>query len=94
MKREQNLLDRFDQLSSIEPSENWDRQLMNRVQLSGRRSHKDYSGRLVLYVILLLLAFNIFSFSKSWMNEQSLQSSNNLRNIASDYLISTNSSKF
>jgi len=90
----QNLFDQFDHLSSIEPSDNWDKELMKRVELSGKRSYKDHSGRLVIFVILLLLAFNIFSFSKSWMSEQSLQSSNNLQNIASDYLISTNSSKF
>jgi hypothetical protein len=94
MKRKPYLYEQFDQLTSIEPSINWDKELMKRVQQSGRISPRDHSGRLVIVAILLLLAFNIFSFSKSWMNEQSLQSSNNLRNIASDYFISTNSSKF
>lgn len=94
MKKDLNLLEKFDLLVPIEPSDNWDRKFHQRLQRSERKPAVDSGSRLMIFAILLLLAFNLFSFSNNWLKERSLQSSNNMRNIASDYLISTNSSKF
>ena len=94
MKKEVNLIEHFDHLNSIEPSAEWNKKLIHRLDES-RRKKQDFSGsRWVLYAIFLLLAFNLVSFSKSWLNERSQLEAANMRNIASDYLITSNSSKF
>ena len=94
MKRERDLLDKFEHLPSIEPSADWNRELMSRIDQSGASVHDHSVRKLVLFAILILLAVNIFSLSKSWLNERSLQNNDNLKEIAAEYMITTNSSKF
>ena len=87
-------LEFFDLLMPIEPSVNWEGKLQQRIQRSEHRPIEYSGSRMLVLTILILLAFNLFSFSKNWLNERSLQSNKNMRNIAAEYLISTNSSKF
>ncbi len=86
MKKEVNLFEQFERLNSIEPSAEWNERLLRRLDEKG--SKKPVSGgRWVLYAIFLLLAINLLTVSKSWLNERSQQNAANLRNIASEYLI-------
>lgn len=94
MIKDNNLLEKLDHLDSIEPSAEWTDRLMYRMDQIDMKSTGLPGSKLVLYAILLLLLVNIISFSKSWLNERSHQNSVNMKNIASEYLISTNSSKY
>jgi len=89
-----NLIDKFDQLDSIDPSAGWDEKLLSKIN-QPRYKRADYSGtRLIFFAALILLVFNLFSISKNWINERSERNRTNLKYIASEYLITTNSSKF
>lgn len=89
-----NLIEKFDQLDSVEPSAGWEEKVLLKIN-GPRKKDKDFSGiRLFFLAMILLLAFNIFSISKSWLNERTQQNRTNLMCIASEYLITTNSSKF
>jgi hypothetical protein len=94
MIKDNNLLEKFEQLDSIEPSTEWTDRLMYRMDQIDKKPAVLPGSKMVLYAILLLLLVNIISFSKSWLNERSQQNSLNMKNIASEYLISTNSSKY
>ena len=94
MKNTIDLLERFEEMKSIEPSAEWNEKLLFRISLPGAKQDKNSGNRLVLLAIFLILAINVFSLSKSWLQERSLQNDSSLRVIASEYLISTNSSKF
>lgn len=94
MKKEVNLFEHFERLNSIEPSAEWNEKLLHRIEETSTKK-LDFSGsRWALYTIFLLLAINLLSFSKSWLNERSQLNAANMRNIASEYLITSNSSKF
>lgn len=89
-----NLIEKFDQLDSIDPSVGWDEKLWTKINRPGNKN-ADLSGTRLLFVaILILLVFNLFSISKNWMDERSQLNKTSLRSIASEYLITTNSSKF
>ena len=94
MEKGTNLLEQFDKLPTIEPSGEWGEQLLTRINQSGTKSHEILSLRLVYLAVVLPLAVNIFSLTRSWINERSQQESMNLKTLASEYLISTDSSKF
>ncbi len=94
MKKEENLISQFDHLNSIEPTAEWNEQLLRRLNQAGQKSKRLSGNRLALLAIILLFAINVYSLSKSWLNERSQENSNGLRSIANEYLISTNSSKF
>jgi hypothetical protein len=94
MKKEVDLFEQFDSLNAIEPSAEWNEHLMMRLNGPGTKKN-DYSGsKWVLYAIFLLLAINMVSITTSWLNERSQQNALNMRSIATEYLISSNSSKF
>ena len=94
MKNRIDLLERFEHMKSIEPTAEWNEKIMFRINQSDAKKDKNFGSRLVLFAIFLLLAINVFSVSKSWLQERSQQNTTNLKDIASEYLISTNSSKF
>lgn len=94
MKNRIDLLEQFEHLPSIEPSAEWNEKVMSRISQPGANQDKNSGSRLVLFAILLLLAINVFSLTRSWLQDKSQQDGSNLRVIASEYLISTNSSKF
>jgi hypothetical protein len=94
MKKEVNLLEQFDRLNSIEPSAEWNKHLLHRLDETSLIK-PDFSGRRWIFVaIFLLLTINLVAFSKSWLNERSQLNAANMKNIASEYLITSNSSKF
>ena len=94
MKNKIDLLERFEHLKSIEPSAEWNEKIMLRINQPDAKKDSNTGSMLVVFAIFLLLAINVFSVTKSWLNERSQQNGTNLRAIASEYLITTNSSKF
>ena len=94
MKKGINLLEQFDQLPILEPSAEWQEQLLTRTNQTGSKSNELLSLRLVYIAIALLLVVNILSLTRSWLNDKAQQESINLRTLASEYLISSNSSTY
>jgi len=94
MKNRIDLLERFEHLKSIEPTAEWNEKIMLRINQPDANKDSNTGSQLVMFVIFLLFAINVFSVTKSLLNERSQQNHTNLRIIASEYLISTNSCKF
>jgi len=94
MKKGINLLEQFDQLTPLEPTAEWSDQLLERISQSDSKSYDLQSRRLFYLVVAFLLAANALSLTRSWLNDRSQQNSMDLKTLASEYLISTNSAKF
>ena len=86
-----NILEQFDHLETIEPSAQWNQRLIQRIDQSGQHEEKPLARNLIRLAVILLLVFNLFSFTKSYLNDKALQDSIVLKNIATEYLITTNS---
>ena len=85
-----NILEQFDHLETIEPSAEWNQRLMQRIDKSSQNEEKPLARNFVMFAIAFLLAFNVLSFTKSYLNDRALQNSIVMKNIATDYLITTN----
>jgi hypothetical protein len=94
MKNDRELLEKFDHLATLEPSAEWNRILMTRIDQAVAHPAGSNGSQIVLISIILLIVVNIFSISKSWQETRSRQDNENMKLIASEYLISTNSSKY
>ena len=94
MKKEVNLIEQFERLNSIEPSAEWNERLMLQLNGPGVNKRGYFGGQWVVYALFLLLAINLVSITTSWLNERSNQNALNMRSIATEYLISSNSSNF
>lgn len=90
MKKEMNILEQFDQIETIEPSAQWNQRLMQRIDQTIQQKEKPFARNFIMLAIVFLLAFNVFSFTKSYLNDRALQNSLVMKNIATEYLISTN----
>lgn len=85
-----NILEQFDHLETIEPSAEWNQRLMQRIDKTSQLDEKPLGRNIIMLAIVILLAFNVFSFTKSYLNEREVQNSIVLKNIATEYLITTN----
>jgi hypothetical protein len=90
MKKEMNILEQFDHLETIEPSAEWNQRLMQRIDKTSQLDEKPLARNIIMLAIVILLAFNVFSFTKSYLNDREVQNSIVLKNIATEYLITTN----
>ncbi len=86
-----NILEQFDHIETIEPSAQWNQRLMQRIDKTSQHEEKPLGRNLIRLAVIFLLAFNLFSFTKSYLNDKALQDSIVLKNIATEYLITTNS---
>jgi len=94
MEREKELLDKYDCLPSVEPSAEWNKKLMARITGSGKQQSGYKESKLVLFAVILLIFINLLSFSKYFLEARSIQNNENMKLVATEYLISTNSSKY
>lgn len=94
MNSSNHLFEHFEQMESIEPSPDWNDRLLSKIEQSVEKKEDHYFSRLVLIAIFLLLILNVFSLSKSYLREKSQMEMADMKRIASEYLISTNSSKY
>lgn len=94
MGKELNLYDHFEHLKSIEPSAEWSESLKLRLRGKSLVRHNSSGGRWVIYAIFLLLAINLLSYSRDWLEESAQRNALNMKSIASEYLITSNSSNY
>ena len=91
---EKDLLEQFENLHSIEPSEEWNDKLLQRLNSPHHAKGNTTALKMALIAVVVLLAFNIFSITKMTPRENRQQESTNLRSIANEFLIYSNSSKY
>lgn len=94
MGKEVNLLERFEQLPTIEPSVEWKEKLMLRLEESNMKKQDTSGSRWAIYFLFLLLMVNVIAYSRDWWKENSQMNTVSMRSIATEYLITSNSSKF
>ena len=94
MNKEKNILEQFESISSIEPSAEWNDKLMQKLNCSQRTSGNTSSNKLVLFATVVLLAVNVFSLSDKLKSDNEQQNKEKLKNIATEFLINTSSSKY
>ena len=94
MNKEKNILEQFENLSSIEPSAEWNDKLMQKLNRSQRVSGNAPANKLVLFATVVLLAVNVFSVSNKLKSDNEQQNREKLKNVATEFLINTSSSKY
>ena len=94
MNTEKNILEQFESISSIEPSAEWNDKLMQKLNRSQRTSGNTSANKLVLFATVVLVAVNVFSFSNKLKSDNEQQSREKLKNVATEFLINTSSSKY
>ena len=94
MNKEKNILEQFESISSIEPSAEWKVQLMQKLNRSQSVSGNPPANKLVLFATVVLVAVNVFSFSNKLKSDNEQQSREKLKNVATEFLINTSSSKY
>ena len=94
MNKEKNILEQFESISSIEPSAEWNDKLMQKLNRSQRTSGNAPANKLVLFATVVLLAVNVFSVSNKFKSDNEQQSREKLKNVATEFLINTSSSKY
>ena len=94
METEYNLLKQFENLTPIEPSVDWNEQLMQNLKHTSKISHKVPTYAWVMVVMVILLSLNLISFSKGFISQNSDQNVSNYKNVANEFFITTSSSKY
>ena len=94
MKKEVELREYFENLKPISPDKEWSEKLLLRVkeERSGKQIY--FRGSWVLLAIFVLLLVNLLAISKGWKDEISRNNSADLKRIATEYLITSNSSNY
>ena len=94
MERAEKILAHLDHLESIEPSAEWNHRLMSRINAREHRINKINFISILLIATFFLAAINLLSLTTGRHQNMARENSNELKNIASDFLITTNSSKY
>jgi hypothetical protein len=94
MTKVENILERFGNISPIEPSAGWNDRLNQKIAHSGHASGNSYANKIVLFIIIALITLNLHVFSGYWIKLHAQQTNQEFKNIANEFLISTNSSKY
>ena len=94
MNKQKNILEQFEHINSIDPSAEWEARLMQKLEHSQSVSNNTSSNKLVLLATIMLLAVNVFAFSSKLKSDSEQESTAKLKNVASELLINTNSSKY
>ncbi len=94
MNKEKNILAQFERIGSIEPSAEWEAQLLQKLERTERGSGSASANKLILVTTILLIAVNVFWFSNQLMSDSEQENREKLKNVASELLISTSSSKY
>lgn len=94
MKNQENIFDLFERVPGIEPSPDWDAKLWQKMNSVKHRQRDAIAGRYILAAIAIMLLINVFSFSKNFIGFAKQDNLSALQNIASEFLITTSSSKY
>ncbi|MBA3665508.1 MAG: hypothetical protein H0W61_15045 [Bacteroidetes bacterium] len=94
MKKDKNILEQFENLTPLEPSAEWDKGLWEKLDRPYTKQDSGPFTRIVLLGLLFLLSLNVYYICGDLLSDKKTQTSSKLKTIASEYLISTNSSNY
>ena len=94
MKNGEIIFEYFESLETLEPSEEWNTKLLQKLAHSKRVSVKGVTNYLIIVLMLVIMSLNVYAVSGSLISYRQKQNTMTLKNIASEILISTDSSKY
>ncbi len=84
----------FEGFSMIEPTEAWNSRLWEKIEKNPSSRKENSSNRRLMGMISFLLIINFFAFASNTLSSRKLAHQKELRGVANEFLISTNSSKY
>lgn len=93
MKQEEKIFELFDNISSIEPSANWDEMFYSKLK-SSKSKPTFKTGNVLLVMSIALILVNVFSVAGNLWQQKNHHADSNLKIVAKQFLISTSSSKY
>jgi hypothetical protein len=94
MNQSDELLTHFENLPRINPSENWKKNLNLKLSNARLSTGNKLENRIVMIFLLVLVAGNVLAFTNFKIKQHSSQTRVYLKDIASEFLVSTESSKY
>ena len=94
MERGEQIYEKFDHLESIRLSGRWNDGLKQKLAHSEHISGNSSGNKILITVIISLITVNVLAFSGYWIRQKTRQTEQVYKNIAGEFLISTDSSKF
>jgi hypothetical protein len=94
MENEKNILNQFENLAPIEPSNAWSKMVIQKMDNSRKRSEGNLWTVFLFSTIVILLSINLFSFTKSLKQEKKQENYSKYQNVANEFLVTSNSSKY
>ena len=94
MEKGEKIFEEFNNLSPIATPEGWNEGLMQKLNRSSRTSGNSFANKIILSVVIALITINVLAFSGYWLQQKSGQTSREYKNIAGEFLVSTDSSKY
>jgi len=94
MNKSEKIIAQFENLGCIEASEDWNQTLMQKLEHSKRPKGNGFANSLVMMLILILVSVNILVFSRTRTSSSAQEKNFSMQNIASEFLITTTSSKY
>lgn len=94
MKIEKDWLEQFESIEFIEPSEGWDKQVLQELNQFDRSKKDTLPHKMLLLGVVCLFILNIVGFSKNWHQGNKLENGNALKEIAAQFFIYTSSAKY
>jgi hypothetical protein len=91
MKKQQDLLEKFENLSFIELTPDWNESILQKVsKLKDKKSKRNINN----LALLAIFNLNIVIFSSFYIKSQKKNSKKEMQEVANSLLITTNSSKY
>jgi hypothetical protein len=94
MKAGDKILEQFYNLPDIEPSPDWNEKMMQRLAKT-KPVRPNYQGNIIVVIaIVVLMTFNALSITVNWVSYNHKQNAMTLKNIAGEFFINSESSKY
>ena len=96
MEQSNKFIDQFNQLETLEPSANWESALFNKIELSANaRKERGNSASKGLFILSIILrSANLFIVTRDQLIQHHSVEPSKYKTIATEFMISTSSSKF
>ena len=94
MDNKPTILSQLDQLESIVPGPDWNERLFQQINYRNKGKGMNKPPFILLSSVILLLAFNLIFLVRSEHSGTMQSRTEELKSVASEFLINTSSSKF
>ncbi len=94
MNKGNSILDQFDNIGSIEPTEGWDERFWQRFNTERQAGNAPRNRPIVTAALIILLLFNLFTLTRSLIGSNNVSQEDKLKTVATELLISTSSSQY